>query len=128
MRHFEKRNVKAGRRLFTVALLIGLSNKPADAQVLYGSIVGAVEDATGASIPKAAVTITNKATGLTRETAADEGGRYSILNVLPGSYDLKVTASGFRPLVRASVEVTINTVTRIDLKLEIGALVEQVTV
>ncbi len=101
---------------------------PAWSQVLYGSIVGTVEDQTGAVVPRATITITNKATGVTRETTADEAGRYSLVNVLPGGYDLKVTASGFRPLTRSDVMVTINTVTRVDVRLEVGALTEQITV
>jgi hypothetical protein len=101
---------------------------PAEAQVLYGSILGSIEDQSGALIPRAAIVLTNKATGLTRETTSDDAGRYSILNVVPGTYDLKASASGFRPLVRESVEVSINTVTRMDMKLEVGAVAEQVTV
>ncbi len=101
---------------------------PARAQVLYGSIVGTVEDQSGAVVPRAAVLITNKGTLLTRETTADEQGRYSLLNVLQGKYDLKVTAEGFRPVIQTDVDVTINTVTRVDVRLEVGTLAEQVTV
>ncbi len=102
--------------------------QPADAQVLYGSIVGTVQDQTGAVVPKATVTITNTATGQTRSTLTDDAGRYSLVNVLPGAYDLKITAVGFRPLTRSNVEVSINTVTRADLSLEVGQVTEQVTV
>jgi len=109
-------------------LLLALLAQPAAAQVLYGSIVGTVEDQTGAVVPKGTITITNRATGLTRETTTDAAGRYSIVNVVAGAYDVRVTASGFRPLVRENVEVTINTVIRVDLKLEVGPLTEQVTV
>jgi hypothetical protein len=63
-----------------------------------------------------------------RETNADDVGRYSLLNVVQGRYDVKVVASGFRPLTRTDVDVTINTVTRLDAKLEIGSLSEQVTI
>jgi hypothetical protein len=59
---------------------------------------------------------------------ADDAGRYSILNVLAGSYEMKVTATGFRTLTRTDVEVAINTVTRVDAKLEVGAVTEEVTV
>ena len=109
-------------------LACGILPEPAAAQVLYGSLVGAVEDQTGALVPKAAVAITNKATGLTRKTVSDEAGRYSILNVVPGRYDLRIMATGFSPQVRENVEVVINTVTRVDVKLEVGVLAEQVTV
>lgn len=91
-------------------------------------MVGQVEDPSGAMVPKAAVVLTNKQTGAVRETASDESGRFSILNVLPGVYDIKVTASGFRTLSRTDLDVSINTVTRQDLRLEVGQTSEQVTV
>ncbi|MFN7920968.1 MAG: carboxypeptidase regulatory-like domain-containing protein [Bryobacteraceae bacterium] len=110
-----------------LAVLIG-AQTPAWAQVLYGSLVGLVEDPSGSVVPNATVTATNKGTGLTLEGKTDEGGRYNIGNVLPGDYDVKVTASGFRSITRTDVKVTLNTVTRADVRLEVGQLTEQVTV
>ena len=98
------------------------------AQVLYGSIVGTVEDQSGGVVPNATVTMTSKETGLSRETKTDAAGRYSLLNVLAGGYDVKVSAGGFRTLTHSNITVTINTVTRVDLKLEVGTVSEQVTV
>jgi len=105
-----------------------MSAAPAHTQVLYGSIVGTVQDPSGAVVPKAAVSIVNKETGQAREALADEGGMYTILNVLPGKYDLKVSAPGFRQSIQNDVEVAINSVTRITAKLEVGQATEQVTV
>jgi hypothetical protein len=95
---------------------------------LYGSIIGTIEDPSGAVVPKAMITIANKQTGMTRDAVSDEAGRYSILNVLPGLYDLKVTAPGFRQMARTDIEVAVNTVTRENVKLEVGQTNEQVTV
>jgi hypothetical protein len=78
----------------------------ASAQVFYGSVVGTVEDPTGAIVPAAKVSLTSRTTGLSRETDADEAGRYTFPNVLPGNYDLKVSASGFRTVTRSGLEVT----------------------
>jgi hypothetical protein len=114
--------------LVIAALLTGPLAGTAYAQVLYGSVIGTIEDSSGAVVPKATVTITNKGTRQTREATADDAGRYSILNVLAGSYELKVTATGFRTLNRTDVEVAINSVTRVDAKLEVGQITEQVTV
>jgi Carboxypeptidase regulatory-like domain len=111
-----------------LAILALVAVQPAAAQVLYGSLVGTVEDQSGAVIPRANITITNKDTGQTRITVADESGRYSLVNVAQGRYDVKVLATGFKPLTRADVEVSINTVSRIDAKLEVGAITEQITV
>lgn len=118
---------------FTIVAMLALlaagpGVRPGQAQVLYGSVVGTIEDQSGGVVPNATVTITNKQTGLTRNTTADEAGRYSLLNVLPGRYDLKIAASGFKSLTRADVDVTINTVTRENIRLEVGAITEQVQV
>jgi outer membrane receptor protein involved in Fe transport len=100
----------------------------ASAQLLYGSIVGTVEDASGAVVPGAAVTLTNTETGTARETKADEQGRYTVLSLLPGNYDMVVTATGFRSLTRTGIVVTINTVTRVAARLEVGQISDKVTV
>ncbi|MEK7404396.1 MAG: TonB-dependent receptor [Acidobacteriota bacterium] len=118
-------------KVFALALVlfvVGWLAQPAAAQVLYGSVVGTVTDPTGAVVPNVSVSITNKATGLTRDTTADDAGRYTLVNVLAGSYDVKVTAQGFRVATRTDVTVTINTVSRVDVRLEVGAVTEQVTV
>ncbi|MDE3167562.1 MAG: carboxypeptidase regulatory-like domain-containing protein, partial [Acidobacteriota bacterium] len=100
----------------------------AQAQVLYGSVVGTVTDPSGAIIPGAAVTLAGTATGVERSATADEGGRYSFVNVLPGNYTLKITAKGFRSFAATGFDVSPNTVQRVDAKLEVGQISEQVTV
>jgi hypothetical protein len=107
-----------------VCLFVG----SAIAQVLYGSLVGTIEDESGALVPNATVTATNTATNQVFTGTADQSGRYNIADVVPGTYNLKVTASGFRTLTQNGVVVTINTVTRADLKLQVGQVSEQVTV
>ncbi len=100
----------------------------ASSQVLYGSMVGTLTDQSGAVVPNATVTATNAATNQTYSGVTDEAGRYNIPDVVPGSYTVKVTATGFHTLVQTDVVVTINNVTRTDLKLEVGQVSEQVTV
>ena len=69
-------------------LTAGLLAAPLHAQALYGSIVGLVQDAQGASIPAATVTVVNKDTNLTQETVSNENGEYTISNLQPGRYDV----------------------------------------
>ena len=114
--------------LATSLIFMGYEAPVASAQVLYGSIVGTVTDQTGAVVPKAGVTVTNASTGLSRQVTTDAAGYYSIPNLLEGTYDLSVSASGFKPLTQKSVNVLINTVTRVDVSLEVGAVTETVTV
>lgn len=125
------RTVSAVATLFLLAIsliFLGYEAPVASAQVLYGSIVGTVTDPTNAVVSKAVVTATNTSTGLSRQAATDGTGYYSIQNLLQGSYDLSVTSSGFKPLTQKGVNVLINTVTRIDVRLEVGAVTESVTV
>src|SRR5215469_1597209 len=107
--------------------LLGFA-QPAYAQVLYGSVSGSVTDPTGAAVAKAHIVATNRATSFQRETEADENGHYLLPDLPPGSYDLKVTATGFKPLTQTNLTITANTVTNADVRLQVGAVSEQVTV
>jgi hypothetical protein len=117
-----------GPVLLLAALLALLVCQPAQCQVLYGSIVGTVEDSSGAVVPSAKVSLTHSGTGTVRAIQADDQGRYNALSLPAGAYDLVFTATGFRTLTRTGVEVTINNVTRVNVKLEVGQVSEQVTV
>ncbi|PYR94214.1 MAG: hypothetical protein DMF84_06600 [Acidobacteria bacterium] len=117
--------------LFCLAIgliVMGYAPRTASAQVLYGSIAGTLTDETGAIIPRATVTAMNTSTGLSRQATTDESGYYSIPNLLEGTYDLSVNASGFRPYTQKGVSVRINVATRVDAVVQVGALNEQVTV
>lgn len=100
----------------------------AHAQVLYGTIAGTVVDPSQAGIPNATVTVVNTATGLTREVTTDETGHFSLPNLPQGNYDVSVKASGFKPTTRRDVAVLTNTVTAVDISLELGEVTETVTV
>ncbi|HEX4168913.1 MAG TPA: TonB-dependent receptor [Bryobacteraceae bacterium] len=112
--------------LFFVLFLISAS--AAKAQVLYGSIVGTVTDQTGAVVPRAEVKATNPATGETRVANTDGEGRFTIGNVMPGAYQIDVTATGFQQATSSGVTATINTVTRLDVQMQLGSQTQQVTV
>ncbi len=118
-------------RLVLVALAslaIGLVATPVTAQILYGSFVGTVKDSSGAAVPGATVSVISKDTGLTRDTVTNAEGSFSVTNVLPGSYDVKIALPGFREGIRTNVPVTIGQISRVDMALEIGAVTESVTV
>src|SRR5262245_35300465 len=97
-------------------------------QVLYGSLVGNVVDQNNATVPGATVTITNKGTGQVRETVTNAEGEYSIINILPGSYDLKVTKQGFTSFTQTDLTITANNVTRSDVEMKIGNVADVVSV
>jgi hypothetical protein len=111
-----------------ILAVLAISVVPAEAQVLYGGLVGTVIDQQGAVVPGARMTIVNMETSLTRETTTDAQGAYSFVNVLAGPYDVKVALQGFREAVRSRVPVTVGQISRVDLRLEVGALSEGITV
>lgn len=121
--------MKAISATMLTAILFGLLTAiPAVGQVLYGSAVGVVVDQSGSTVPGATVSLTNKLNGQVREIQTGQDGRYTAPNLLPGEYDLGVTAPGFRAYTQTGLQVTINTVTRADVKMELGQVTEQVTV
>ena len=97
-------------------------------QVLYGSLVGNVRDATGAAVPGATVTITSKETNQVRTTTTNDEGGYSIPTVQSGTYEVRASKEGFRPMVEGAVPVSINTVARIDFTMQVGSVTETIEV
>src|SRR5712664_1379622 len=61
------------------------------------AIIGQVSDASGAAVPGATVTVTNKETGLRRSASTDGSGRFNFPQLKPGAYSVKVEAEGFEP-------------------------------
>ncbi len=98
------------------------------AQTLYGSIVGNVTDKSGAVVAGATVKITNKATNQVRETQSNEDGGYNFTAVQTGMWEITVTKQGFKTLTNSNMTVTLNSVTRSDMALEVGAVVDTVNV
>jgi len=121
-------NLRKLRLVLMVCVLMGCWALPTWGQTLYGSVVGNIEDPSGSAIVTATITLTNKGTGQIYESKTDESGRYLIQNILPGDYDLKVAATGFKTQTRTDIRVAASVVTRTDLRMEVGSLSEQITV
>ena len=92
------------------------------------SINGTVTDPSGAVIPGAELVLTSVDRQISAKTTTGPDGLYSFPNLLPGAYDLKASAVGFKPLVQRGVAVTINQLARVDVKLEVGTDVQSVEV
>jgi uncharacterized surface anchored protein len=96
---------------FAMVLLL---SAPAAGQTATGSITGVVRDSTGAVLPDAAITIRNVATSSSRTATTDTAGRYSIVNVVPGDYELRAALTGFTASVRTIV-VTVGGMTEANI-------------
>jgi hypothetical protein len=92
------------------------------------TLEGTVMDKSQAVIKSATVTITNKATGVTRTTATNDIGVYRFELLPAGKYDIKISASGFASAVTESAELLVGRTTTLDYTLNPGATAETVTV
>ena len=102
--------------------LICMSSQRASAQTTNGSIAGSVVDSGGASIPNARITLVGNATGSKQSTASTSGGYYRFPSVPSGTYSLTYTAAGFGSVQKSDVVVQLNSVTAVDVSLEVGAV------
>jgi len=85
------------------------------AQTETGQISGVVTDPSGATVPKAKVTVSNAATGATRDTTTDDHGAYAVTHLLPSIYSVAVEAAGFSKMEQR-IEVTVGA--KVDLNLD----------
>lgn len=94
----------------------------------FGSLSGAVNDASQSAISGAAVTVTNQATSQQRRVTTSQAGIYRVPFLPPGLYEVAVEAPGFRRAVRRDVQVQIDVAGRLDFTLEISQLAESLEV
>src|SRR4029077_7795281 len=80
---------------------------PLNAQVAGAMLTGTVKDSSGGVVPNAQVAITDVATGVTRNVSSDSAGLYAAPNLLPGTYDVRAAATGFRTAVQKGVTLTV---------------------
>ncbi len=116
------------RRLCVACSLTVLLEVPAYGQVSLASVTGVVSDSADAVIPGAGVRLTNVDTGIVTDGETSEAGYYTILSLVPGTYELVIVADGFRRFLRPNLRLETGQHLRIDSKLEIGELTETVTV
>ena len=93
-----------------------------------GTITGVVTDETGALMPGAAVEAISQATGQTRAATSGSDGFYMLPLVPPGVYRVSAALSGFAPLTRDGIRVVVSETARVDFKLKVGQVAENVVV
>src|SRR5436309_3497397 len=98
------------------------------AQVDRGNIVGTVSDPSGANVEGAKVVIRNLATDQSVEVTTDSSGAYAANLLRIGTYSVTVERQGFKKAVESKVEVGINQIVRLDLKVQVGRASESVEV
>jgi hypothetical protein len=116
-------------RIVWLALLtLGSAIPTAHGQAVSGTILGTVTDSSGGVIGNAKVTIVNEGTSLTRTVTADPNGEYTAPSLPPGRYTVMTEMPGFKALALSNIDLGVDQRVRIDLKLEVGAMTESVSI
>ncbi len=116
------------RVLLGMALFLLGAISIAHAQSNTGTIVGTVNDDSGAAIPNATVTTKNLGTGEERAVTTDGSGQFTVPNLQIGHYSIRVTRDGFAPAQIADTELQVAQRATINPVLHVGAASDKVTV
>ena len=117
-----------GRTISRLALLSVIVSGLGWGQTITSTIVGQVNDPSGAGVPEAKVTAKNAETGIATEGATDSSGSYSIPQLQPGIYDVTVSKTGFVTHALTGIRVLSSQTVRVDMKLDLGAMQQSVSV
>jgi hypothetical protein len=108
-------------------LLVVAFLRPAQAQV-SASIKGNVMDASGAAVPAVTVTVKNIETGAIRSSVTDDAGRYLVVALHVGEYEVRVTKTGFRDAIRSGIFLVVGQEASVDLQLQVGTVSSELMV
>jgi hypothetical protein len=98
------------------------------AQVNTGTISGIVQDASGAAMVGAEVTVRHVDTGTTRAMVTDSGGRYTAPDLPLGNYEVQAQHPGFQTEIRSGINLTVGREAVVNLSLSVGQISEKVLV
>jgi len=106
---------------------VGLSCVPASGQVL-ASLSGRIADQTGAAVSSATVTAENVETGVSRTALTDQSGRYRLLELQIGRYQIRASKGGFADAIRKGISLAVGQDATADITLQVGQVRQQITV
>ena len=112
----------------TCMFLLLVQTQTVFGQVDQGSVEGTVQDASGAVVPNAKVTLLNKDQGLSLETTTKASGEYIFSPIKIGNYSLSVTAPGFATTTQENLQVSVQQHLQVNIQLKTGATTETVEV
>jgi hypothetical protein len=128
-RHSHRKFLNITLCLSTLVCLLFLARPVTlSAQQAAAAINGTVTDASGAVVPGASITLSNTDTGISRSTQTNGSGIYNFVDVLPGSYTMRVAKEGFNTLEQPQFVMQVNQTATYDFHLKVGATQQTVEV
>ncbi|HET7347794.1 MAG TPA: carboxypeptidase regulatory-like domain-containing protein, partial [Acidobacteriaceae bacterium] len=116
-----------GYTLMALIVSLGVCS-PLWSQQTTASITGTVEDAGGAVINGATITVTDTERGTTYAAKTNDGGIFTFARLPIGTYDVKVEAQGFETAIQSHMTLVLNQTARLDFKMKVGAVTNTVRV
>ena len=117
-----------GRIILIVVFFFAALISTARAQVANVTVQGTIKDPSGAAIPNVTVTATSTQNGLTKTGTSDDQGRYTILSVPPGTYNVVAVGQGFATTEERGREFLVGTTVTIDFELKLSSVTQTVEV
>ena len=108
--------------------VIGLTACSLLAQEYRVTIGGSVSDSQGAAIPKAVMAARETRTGVKASAISEDTGAYTIPFLAPGEYEVTAEVPGFKKFIRQGLKLSAGDHPVIDIRLEVGAVNDSVTV
>jgi Carboxypeptidase regulatory-like domain/TonB-dependent Receptor Plug Domain/TonB dependent receptor len=107
----------------TAGILFSLPVRP---QVAGGTLTGTITDPSGAAVPQAQISIKNVATGIATTVTSNSYGIFYAPNLLPGEYEVTVSAKGFATETRTGITLTVGAQQVFNLALKVGTAAKTV--
>ncbi len=114
-------------RLLVLVVAVLAFGPMAVAQV-SASLSGTVTDPSGAAVVSAAVVVRDMHTEVQRDTATDAAGRYQLVALPVGEYEIRVKKQGFAEEIRRGIQLAVGQDATVDLRLQVGEVSQQITV
>src|SRR5262249_45684533 len=112
----------------SLLLALTVSTATALAQTATGEVNGTITDPAGAIIPTASVRLINQATEIETAVSPNQNGYFTFVNVVPGSYVLRIEAKGFKMAQTAPFDVGVNQTVTQPISMALGDISQTVEV
>src|SRR5208283_4646651 len=114
--------------LLCVFFLVGFVSIAAYSQNSEGTILGHVQDSSGAAVAGANVIATNIDTNVVHQFTINNSGDYAFVNMIPGTYQVRVARDGFKTEVAGNLILEVDQTLRQDFTLQVGTMKETIMV
>jgi hypothetical protein len=121
-------NVRRFSRIAALVSFLVFCGQPLLAQGVFGTLTGVVSDPTGAVVPNAKVVLTDAGSGSARDTQANSDGFFNFASVPVGTYNLSVTAGGFKDFAATNITLGGGETRNVNVGMNVGTAAETVSV